>query len=107
MSFAADALVLAHVLIDEPDSTSPGRALVDEFGAEFAPDPPCQAALPGVTRREDDGELRRNLEIFGNHLDAAVRNIRDRAVARQRGPRLDLRYPPAWAAFGLSAINEH
>ena len=56
--------------------------LVDKFGAEFATDPPRQTALARMVRREDEGELRRDFQIFGNHLDAASRHVRDCAVAR-------------------------
>ena len=70
--------------------------LIDEFSAQFATDPPCQPTLAWAACREYDGELSRNIEIFGDYLRAAIRHVRDRAVARQRtGPELDLRDPSA------------
>ena len=56
---------------------------IHEFRAEFAADPPSQPALARPARRQDDGELGRNFRIVGDHLDAAVRDIGDLAVARQ------------------------
>jgi hypothetical protein len=41
-----------------------GASLVGEFSAEFVADAPCQLALARVVGREDDGEVRRNFEIF-------------------------------------------
>ena len=83
-------------------------ALIDELGTEFITDTPGQAALPRMIGREDDGELRWNLEIFGDHLHATRRNIRNRAIARQR-PRAaqDLCDPPAQATFTLPPIRIH
>src|ERR1700716_3721505 len=70
--------------------------LIDEFSAQFATDPPCQPTLAGAACREYDGELSRNIEIFGHHLRAHIRHVRDRAVARhRRGSELDLRVPSA------------
>ena len=40
--------------------------LIDEFSAQFATDPPCQPTLAGAACREYDGELSRNIEIFGD-----------------------------------------
>jgi hypothetical protein len=98
------ALLPGH---DEEERQRP-QILIDKLGAEFTADPPCQTALPRVTGGKDDGELRGDLEIFGDDLDATARDIGDRAVARQRTrPRLDLRYPSARAPLGLTAIHEH
>src|SRR5581483_4347171 len=80
--------------------------LVGELGAELAADAPHQATLPCVIMGEDDGEIRRDLEIFGHHLDAAVGNIRDGAVARQgAGSGLNFGNPPANAAFMFASIG--
>src|SRR5450756_1979729 len=66
--------------------------LIDELSAEFATDPPCQPTLAGAASRQYDGELRGNVEIFGDYLHASLRHVRDRAVARQQaGPELDPR----------------
>jgi hypothetical protein len=58
-------------------------ALIDEFGAEFVADPPCQPALAGVIGREYDGEVRRNFEILRHHLYAAIRDVRNCTVPWQ------------------------
>jgi hypothetical protein len=81
--------------------------LIDEFSTEFVTDPPCQPALAGVACRQYDGEFRRkNVEIFGDHLHAAGRHVRDGTVARQRtGPELDFREAFAQAAFALTSIR--
>ncbi len=34
-------------------------------------------ALPGIVRREDDGEVRRHFQKFRHHLHTAIGNIRD------------------------------
>ena len=82
--------------------------LVDELSAEFVTDPPCQPALAGVACRQDDGELRGNVGIFGDDLHAAVRHVRNGAVTRQRaGPELDLRDPSADLTFAPSSIRQH
>jgi len=79
--------------------------LIDELGAEFVTDSPCQPALPWSAFRQDDGELSGNIEMFGDDFHATVRYVRDRAVARQRaGPELDLGEIPALAAFALASI---
>jgi hypothetical protein len=79
--------------------------LTDEFGAEFEADPPSQLALAGMARRKNEGEFRRNFGIIGNDLDAAVRDVRDRAVARQRaGPELDFRELFAKLTFASASI---
>ena len=70
--------------------------LIDELSAQFATDPPCQPTLAWATCREYDGEFGWNVEVFGDYLHAAIRHVRDHAVARQRaGPELDLSDPPA------------
>src|SRR5205823_15025813 len=58
--------------------------LIDEFGAEFGTNPPCKATLARMVRCENEGEVRGDFQIFGNRLHAAIRYVRDRAVARQR-----------------------
>ena len=57
--------------------------LRDEFGAELAADPPDQPALAGPALREDERKLRRDFDMFGDDLDAAIRDVRDHAIARQ------------------------
>jgi hypothetical protein len=80
--------------------------LIDEFSAELATDPPCQPTLARVARRQYDGELRGNFGIFGDYLQAALRYVRDRAVARQRaGSELDLCDPFAMATLALTSIG--
>ena len=64
-------------------STKRRLDLVDELGAQFATNSPRQPALARLALREDDGELGGNVEVIGDHLDAAIRHVRDRAVARQ------------------------
>src|SRR6266851_5289505 len=49
--------------------------LIDEFSAELATDPPCQPTLAWVARRYYDGELRGDFGIFGDYLQAALRNV--------------------------------
>src|SRR3954468_19800906 len=51
--------------------------LIDEFSAQFATDPPCQPTLAWAACRKYDGELSRNIEIFGDYLCAAIRHVRD------------------------------
>lgn len=81
--------------------------LVDELGAELAPDPPGQPALPAAFRQQQ-GELGRNIEILGDDAHAAFRNVDDGAVARQRAdPELDLGEPPAGPAFTAASIGQH
>src|SRR2546423_7900458 len=82
--------------------------LIDKFSAEFVADPPGQPALPRIARGKDDGELRRDVHVFGNDLDAAGRDIPDHAIARKTaGPELDLGAPLAVATFGFPPIYEH
>ena len=82
--------------------------LTDEFSAEFAADPPSQPALARQARRENEGEFRGNFGILGDDLDAAIGDIRDRAVAWQRsGPELDLGEPFAKVTFACSSICQH
>ena len=46
--------------------------LIDEFGAEFVTDPPCQSALAGTAGRQDESEFSgKRAEMFGNDLYAA------------------------------------
>jgi hypothetical protein len=46
--------------------------------------------------------------MFGNDLDAAGRDIRDHAIARQTtDTELDLGAPPALATFVLATICDH
>ena len=71
-------------------------ALPHELGAEFAADLPDQPALLGTAGREDQRELRRGHEMLRHDLDAAIGNIRDHAIARQRArAELNLRKAPA------------
>jgi hypothetical protein len=82
--------------------------LIDEFGAEFAADPPRQATLTRMVTFEDEGEVRGNLQEFGDHLHATIRHVRDRAVARQRtGAALDFGDPPARTTFDSTSISKH
>jgi hypothetical protein len=81
--------------------------LVEKLRAEFTPDPPCQPALAGAAVGQYDGELRRNFEIFGDHLQAALRHVRNRAVTRQTGPELNLPKAPAQAPFASTSICQH
>jgi hypothetical protein len=82
--------------------------LIDELSAEFATDPPCQPALAGAASRQYDGELRGNVEIFGDDLHASVRHVRDRTVARQQArPELDPRKASAITAFASASIHQH
>ena len=77
--------------LERVGSTARSISLVDEFSAELTADPPCKAALSGSARRKDDRELRGNLDVFGDHLHTAGRNIGYLAVPRQRaGPELNL-----------------
>ena len=97
-----------EALPDAARKASRAAGSVDELGAEFVPDLPGQTALTRAAARQDDGEFRRNLQIFGDHLDTAGRNIGDHAVAWQR-PRTQLNFgdAPARAAFALAAIHKH
>jgi hypothetical protein len=79
---------------------------VDELSAEFATDTPRKLALSRAAFRKYDREISGNVDVFGDHLDAAVRNVRDRAVARQRAsPELDLREPSTETTFAFTAIR--
>jgi hypothetical protein len=80
--------------------------LIDELGAEFVTDPPCQPTLAGAALRQYDRKLGRNVEMFGDDLHAACRYIGDGAVAWQ-GTRaeLDLGEISALAAFALTSIH--
>ena len=69
-------------------------------------DPPCQPTLAWTACRQDDGEFGRNIEILGDHLDPAIRYVRDRAITRQRtGAELDLGETPAQAPLALTSIH--
>jgi hypothetical protein len=81
--------------------------LIDKLRAEFATDPPCQPALAWTALGQYDGELRRNFEVFGDHLHAALRHVRDRAITRQAGSELDLREASAHASFAATSICQH
>src|SRR5581483_10174662 len=79
---------------------APSCHSIDELGAELAADAPGQPAFARIVRREDDVELRRDVQELGDNLDTASRDIRDRAVTRQRARSpMDLRNPPAQTAF--------
>lgn len=48
------------------------------------------------------------LDVFSDHLHTAIRNIRNRAVTRQRpGSELDLCDPAAQTAFASTSIYQH
>jgi hypothetical protein len=80
--------------------------LIDELGAEFVTDPPCQPTLAGAALRQYDRKLGRNVDMFGDDLHAAGRYIGDGAVAWQRTrAELDLREISALAAFALTSIH--
>src|SRR6266481_7639905 len=82
--------------------------LVDKFGAEFATDPPCQTALARMVGREDEGELRRDFQILGDHLHTAGRYVGDGAVARQRTcTALDFCDSSAQTTFASASISKH
>jgi hypothetical protein len=81
--------------------------LIGELSPEFTTDPPCQAALAWAAFRQDDDELRGNVDIFGDYLHAAIRYVRDRAVTRQAGPELDPREPSAQTTFARTSIHQH
>ena len=84
------------------------RDLIHELGAEFAADPPGQAALPRVSRRQNNGEFGRDFRIFRNHFDPTRRDVGDHAIARQvAGSKLDLGDPAAFTTLGLPPIDEH
>ena len=68
---------------------SKGFGLIGEFNAKFATDPPCQPALPRAGRQYD-GECSGDFDMFGDYLGAAIGQVRNRAVARQAGPELNL-----------------
>ena len=57
--------------------------MVDELGAEFASDPPCHPAQARPPCCKDQRELRGHVEIFGDNPHAAVRYVRDGAIAWQ------------------------
>lgn len=57
--------------------------MVDELGAEFGSDAPCQPAKARTARCKDQRELRGHVEIFGDNPYTAVRYVRDGAIARQ------------------------
>ena len=82
-----------------------GRS-VEELSAEFEADAPGKLALAGTALRQYDCEIRGNVDVFRADLHAAVRNVRDRAVAWQRAiPELDLREPSTQAAFASTTIR--
>jgi hypothetical protein len=82
--------------------------LIDEFGAELATDPPCQATATRMIGSEYDRELRGDFDVFRHRLDAAGRDVRDGAVTRQQTcTALDLRAPFAQLTFGSPPICKH
>jgi hypothetical protein len=92
----------------KPISTFPDHALIDEFSTELATDPPCQPALARVACRQCDGEYSGNFGIFCDHLQAALRQVGDRAVSRQRtAPELNLRGSSAFLTFASTSIHQH
>jgi hypothetical protein len=61
--------------------------------------------LAGAAFRQYDGELGGNIDMFGDHFDAAIRYVRNGTIARQRaGPKLDFGEIPAVAAFAFASI---
>jgi hypothetical protein len=83
-------------------------ALIDEFGAEFATDPPRQPATARLAGREYQGEFGGNLEIFGENPRPAVRHVDDRAVAWQRAnPKMHLGAAIVGAALAFPSIRKH
>ena len=90
------------------DSSVDFGSLVDEFGTEFAADPPGEAALTGMARRQDDGEFSGNFGVLGNDLHAALRHVGDHAIAWQRaGPELNPGDPSALLSFAFAPIHQH
>lgn len=82
--------------------------MVDELGAELASDAPCQPAQARATRCKNQRELLGHIEIFSDNPHAAIRYVRDRAIARQRaGPKLNLGCSMTGATFALSPIRKH
>jgi hypothetical protein len=71
-SRSLEAFRLARFLDANRLTTLLENTLVHEFGAEFASDPPGQAALAGMTRRQNDGEFSGNFGVLGNDLHAAL-----------------------------------
>jgi hypothetical protein len=84
----------------------PPSALIDELSAELVTDPPSELALARPARRENDGEFMGNFGVFGDDLDAAIRHVRDHAVARQPARReLYLGKASAHPTFASAAIR--
>jgi hypothetical protein len=82
--------------------------LIDELRAELATDPPGQLALARAAFGQNDGEFRRDVDEFGDDLHAAIRDVRDRAIARQPAcPELDLREPPAQMTLASTTVLQH
>ncbi len=82
--------------------------MVDELGAEFASDAPCQPAQARTARCKDQRELRGHVEVFSDDPHTAIRYVGDRAVPRQRAdPKLNLCRPVTGATFTLSPIRKH
>jgi hypothetical protein len=64
--------------------------------------------MAGIIGREDDGELRRHFQKLRHHFHAAVRDIRDRAIARQGArPKMNLSESAAHPTFASPAIYKH
>jgi len=82
-------------------------ALINELGAKLAADPPSQLALARpLAGRENHGEFGRNLRIFGDDLNPAVRDVGDHAVARQcASPELYLGKVSARTTFALTTVR--
>jgi hypothetical protein len=82
--------------------------MVDELGAEFTSDTPCQPAQARAARCKYQRELRGHVEIFSDNPHTAIGYVRDRAIARQRAdPELNLCRPVTGATFALSPIRKH
>jgi len=83
-------------------------ALIDEFSAEFAADPPRQPAAAGLAGHEDQREFGGDVEIFRQHAGAAVGHGDDLAVARQRaGAEMHLGAAVIGASLAFPSVRKH
>ena len=82
--------------------------MVDKLSAEFASDAPGQLVQARTARCKNQRKLRRHVEIFSDNPHAAVRYVRNCAIARQRAdPKLNLCRPVTGATFAFSPIRKH
>src|SRR6185503_12606790 len=82
--------------------------LVEELRAELAADSPGQPALARPALREDHRKFGRNFGIFGDDLHAAIRHVRNHAVARQpTGRELYFCKASARPTFAAATIRIH